>query len=525
MNKKGFTLAELIGVIVLIGLLIALAFPPMLKQIQNTKSSLNSATEKLIISGASDYIASNKNNYEIVSGAVYCITLDTLVKNNFIPNNLKDVENNPLSLETFVKVEIENKAYKYSVSDTCKATVYKEDILNGADPVLNDGMIAITIDNDGTARKADLSSRWYRYSDKKWANAVTVKSSSLEKYENAASGDIISESDILTYFVWIPRYKYKLWYVESSTEAIDTSKVHAVDIVFESASTTKSTGSTNGEYLTHPSFTFGSESLNGIWVGKFETGYSGASSSDSATSNTKDTSKIVIKPTTMSTNIYSWRSISLSNAFSSTLDMNKTNNIFNLTSASDVHLMKNTDWGAVLYLAHSNYGINSSIRDNNNSSYLTGCGRIDTTSGTSSTCENMYGTVSTYPQSTTGNITGIFDMNGGAKEFVMGYNTSATTTYGSSGFTTTTFPASTYVDSYSGTTYTSRILGDATGELGPFNSSIGSWYNNNATFVSNASPWFVRGGSFTTDNSTQAFDFGATSGSASTDTTFRIVIS
>lgn len=525
MNRKGFTLAELIGVIVLIGLLVALAFPPMLKQIKNTKSALSSATEKVIISGTSNYIAKNKNNYQVISGAVYCITLDTLVKENFIPDNLKDVEGELLPLKSFVKVEIDNNAYKYSVSDSCISTLYKEDILNGADPVLKTGMVAITIDNDGTARKADLSSRWYRYSDKKWANAVILKESSRSKYENASAGDIINENDIRAYFVWIPRYKYKLWYVESSSSALDTSKVHMIDVVFEGSSTTKSTGSANGNYLTHPSFTFVTSNLNGIWVGKFETGYNGATSTVNAQSNTEDISKIIIKPTTINANIYAWRGISLSNAFNTSLHMNQTNNIFALGSTGDARLMKNTDWGAVLYLAHSNYGINSSIRDNNNSSYLTGCGRLETTTGYVSTCQNMYGTVSTYPQSTTGNITGIFDMAGGSFEFVMGYNTGATTAYGSSGFTSSTFPYSKYIDSYSGTSYTSRILGDATGEIGPFNSSVGSWYNNRANFISSSSPWFLRGGSFTNDNSSTAFDFDSATGGASNDTTFRIVIS
>lgn len=40
---------------------------------------------------------------------------------------------------------------------------------------------------------------------------------------------------------------------------------------------------------------------------------------------------------------------------------------------------------------------------------------------TSSTCVNGYGTSSEYSQSTTGNITGVFDMAGGAPESVMGY--------------------------------------------------------------------------------------------------------
>jgi hypothetical protein len=44
----------------------------------------------------------------------------------------------------------------------------------------------------------------------------------------------------------------------------------------------KSNGTTNGTWLTHPAFTFGTTELNGIWVGKFE--------------NSGTTSALTIKP-------------------------------------------------------------------------------------------------------------------------------------------------------------------------------------------------------------------------------------
>ena len=55
--------------------------------------------------------------------------------------------------------------------------------------------------------KADIS--WYNYEFKQWANAVVIKNSKKNDYNNK-SGKIILEDDILAYFVWIPRFKYKL---------------------------------------------------------------------------------------------------------------------------------------------------------------------------------------------------------------------------------------------------------------------------------------------------------------------------
>ena len=40
MNKKGFTLAELLGVIVLLGILATVAFPPLLNQLNKSKEKI-----------------------------------------------------------------------------------------------------------------------------------------------------------------------------------------------------------------------------------------------------------------------------------------------------------------------------------------------------------------------------------------------------------------------------------------------------------------------------------------------------
>ena len=73
--------------------------------------------------------------------------------------------------------------------------------------------------------------------------------------------------------------------------------VHSIEIEFETKDTTPSTGSNNGEWLTHPAFT--SFNSNGFWVGKFETGYNGATSTSAAQVNSSDTSKAIIKPMAM----------------------------------------------------------------------------------------------------------------------------------------------------------------------------------------------------------------------------------
>ena len=78
------------------------------------------------------------------------------------------------------------------------------------------------------------------YKNKKWANAVAVTESSRNSYIKAKANTIIKEDDILAYYVWIPRYKYKLFNVDF----VITNPI-AIDIKFELSSDEKSSGSSS----------------------------------------------------------------------------------------------------------------------------------------------------------------------------------------------------------------------------------------------------------------------------------------
>lgn len=100
-------------------------------------------------------------------------------------------------------------------------------------------------------------------------------------------------------------------------------------------------------------------------------------------------------------------------------------------------------------------------------------------------------------------------MSGGAVEYVAGYMQSSND---KSGFTSSELVTySKYLDLYpDGTTITSynnRILGDATGEMGPFYlyadkdgvlRKHNSWYGDWGNFIDNEAVWFHRGNNFST---------------------------
>ena len=433
--------------------------------------------------------------------------------------------------------------------------VYTEEILNGTDPVLKEGLIPVTIENDGTVHKADINSEWYRYEEKKWANAV-ILNDETKVYQN---NEVIPEESIESYFVWIPRYRYQIWDNGMYYELSDSveNKAQEIKLVFENKETQLSKGTKKGDWLTHPAFT--AFDTNGMWVGKFETGYKGSTDTTSAQKNVNEPESVQIKP-----NVNSWRRIQVANAYLTSYDYKRD---------YDSHMMKNTEWGAVAYLQHSKYGSMTSVRINNNENFMTGysaakeptCGLTGINEecnryGTNEDITLPYNTSVGYLASTTGNINGVYDMSGGSYEYVMGvmldkegnlmsgrnslYHSGFNGTFGcptcdndTSGKTELTtgipFPTdSRYYDAYaydkSFDIYQRRILGDATGEMGPFsilnNRQIGSWYSDGAYFLKQGEVWTIRDYYFAGGNNAGIFNFGTAPGNYGNIVSFRIVL-
>ena len=211
--------------------------------------------------------------------------------------------------------------------------------------------------------------------------------------------------------------------------------------------------------------------------------------------------------------------------------MKNSGNQYGLSTTTDTHMIKNSEWGAVAYLSHSKYGTCTDgtcteVNINNSSDNYTG--RSGGAPGgstavnivyTDQTSTDMYNTYGFYTYdgylldydtntksatkdmskvaSTTNNIYGVYDMSGGAYEYTMSniVNTDGTTMRPmSSGFTTTPYPDNKYYDKYSySTSYASRKrskLGDGIKEV--YNSSKG-WYSDSSYPAVASRPWFNRG--------------------------------
>jgi len=338
-------------------------------------------------------------------------------------------------------------------------------------PKLDTGMTAIYWDdneneirqyNNGILNTAFVYNDWYDYkastedfgidnTESKWANAIT---------------------DDGSYWVWIPRYAYRI------NVGFHTSTSSPIEVEFMKGKTNESTGRTSfnnllgqGNWNIHPAFKYvdGTENiLSGIWVAKYEmTNY---------TTNPKSIPDISIVG-----------SLPLLNFFTKSLSM-----IPSLQS----HLMKNSDWGAVVYLSQSKYGRN----------------------GVQASLANDFVTGGDPLESTTGNIYGIYDMNGGAYDSVAGgLTTNIINTLGSEN--------AKYYETYAayGEKYGDAMYETTAGEYYANGMLIASWYTGYTLFVTSELPFIVRG-DYANGGNTGLFSFSNSNGQAGGMFSFRPVL-
>ena len=394
---------------------------------------------------------------------------------------------------------------------------------------------------------------WYDYDSGKWANTVLVSDINRSTYQNAKYGTEIAQSDILAYYVWIPRYKYKVWNISKQAGAESTYAYNAytegIDIKWEnekestgrisceynynvdtanggidlSTTTAETCTGSNGQYYTHPAFTFGNDELRGFWISKYEI----SSSNPTATNGGGNVTNLTVRSLP---NVNSWRSISVSNINTVIQNMQTSSNIYGLNTSrtnTDSHMLTNYEWGAVAYLTNSKYGRCdydgcTEVTINNCSSYITGIGAgsvsDDESSTTCTTAANQYNGTYGKLASTTGNITGVYDMSGGAYEYTMGNISSVTTGYtfypSSSGFANSWYTTDTakYVTTYAQDTvynnqkaYNRGRLGDATAEVVFSTGGSGGWYSDYASLPYAFYAWFYRGAGYAASSKAGVF--------------------
>ena len=367
--------------------------------------------------------------------------------------------------------EYEDELNKY-VSDNKNKTDWTGKVNK---PKLMTGMTAIKFNEPAgdekakegsTVKTTDTDNNWYDYDAKKWANAQTQDGSM---------------------WVWIPRFAYK---INSSNKTFDVVFLKDTTNTYIDNGTEKDAEKEG--YIVHPAFKNESSTgyenggwdkeLTGIWVSKFEAGFasgnntatvkessvkytqasawvSGAEVGTDSTSTArnyldgeygvksgsdytfKNGTAPSIKYPTFQGLTYSMNYTNQNDAFNISKALTESGNIYGLSSSStDSHLIKNSEWGAVAYLAQSKYGLNETYIYINNANLnnttksvyaVTGCaGATEDASQVATTITELNNRTASgvyvwtqksgTKASTTGTIYGIYDMSGGAWERTAG---------------------------------------------------------------------------------------------------------
>ena len=377
------------------------------------------------------------------------------------------------------------------VSTEPNAPLIKEDLPEGTT------MELVRYTGEGTTERE----RWVAGTEYSYLPGTGSNDNRSSKWANAR----VTIDGIDSYFVWIPRYAYRIIYFDSNDskiayqngtlteeEAKAQGKIKGysdsrgiVDAEGKKVANVESTTKTmvsKDYFMVHPAFTadvtygggFGNNNgssdngISGLWIGKYETARSDTNGSTQGRART-----LKVQPGQTS-----FRSIKIG-------DMYTYARAYSSTDLKS-HMLKNSEWGSVAYLTESTYGRNGTEiapNTNTNSSCLTGGG-----TGTAYADSNKL-------QSSTGNEYGIYDLRGGSYEYVAGYYNGSSSLSSGSSFAINGGPSNEYSTAYTGTTASSAYkYGDATYETS-------GWHSDTAYFVNSSFPFFIRGGVYENDAS------------------------
>ena len=246
--------------------------------------------------------------------------------------------------------------------------------------ISNGTMELVKYNESGTTEQE----RWVPGTDYEYVAGTGTEDNRESKWANAR----VTINGVDSYFVWIPRYAYRIVYFKdeaskneykngtiteeqakeegklvgySDSRGIVTAEGKRVDEITSPSNSTKVMVSKD-YFMPHPAFLDGTDNgfengewdkdVEGIWVGKFETSRSNAT-------ETSGGSGTIIK---IQPKMKTWTG-------------DKTGNKYTYSLAYSIelesHMLKNSEWGAVVYLTESTYGRNGTEVTINNANYIT----------------------------------------------------------------------------------------------------------------------------------------------------------
>lgn len=484
----------------------------------------------LIIANKEIVVADNILAFNILEGV-------TATDNSEQPLKINAISNISLGVvgEYYVKYSaVDNSGNHTIVTSKIKVVPSSSPAPAGDNkPVLTLAMKPVIYDTTANKWKiiSETDTNWYNYENQKWANAVVLANGIIKTV-----GNLLEPTDIDSMFVWIPRFEYKVtgFYGNNGT---DSNNPGEIEINLLKSTTLKSTKG----FKIHDAFKNNyNEQISGLWMSKFEISASAngiqskpnVSSLNSVNRTTKEFYEDIIK------------------------SHDKVAGEIGITKYN-THMITNLEWGAVSYLSQSKYGKygNSNYSKDDKEIYINNSTQVYTGrslgskslpgSPTSVEGSYTYETKQGQGSSSTGNITGVYDLSGGSEELTLsvlnepnssiysglnktnnsGFNGALTDGMPKSG----AYKPSLYIP-YQVTSvslkfdYNYFLPGDALFDISKTGSN---WYQDKRELpgTDTGKVWFVRGGIYSDNVKAGIFALSASTGKSTVKSTSRSIVS
>ena len=123
MKNKGYTLIELLGVLIILASILTIVFPSLINFIKSSNEKKDNITRDLVYNATEMFIEDNSDKYYSNYGSKYCISIDTLIQNNYLKGDLK-YQGEVLDNTKSVQVTYTDK-FNYEITDIDDCTVCK----------------------------------------------------------------------------------------------------------------------------------------------------------------------------------------------------------------------------------------------------------------------------------------------------------------------------------------------------------------------------------------------------------------
>lgn len=127
MNKKGFTLVELLAIIIVLGLILVIVVPKIFSTIQKSKEDIYKVKEHQLKKAAEDYTLYKNITMPNSIGDTITINITDLINEKLI-NQIKDLNDDSICQGFVLVTKTNSQNYSYSPCLTC--TNYSTDNSN-----------------------------------------------------------------------------------------------------------------------------------------------------------------------------------------------------------------------------------------------------------------------------------------------------------------------------------------------------------------------------------------------------------